>query len=128
MNNSSTILKVDHFVITTSNIEACLSFYKKLGFQVRQGNGKFELFAHNFKINVHILHQELLPHAQNVQVGSADYCFEIHGSLSFFKKELEKKGLIPLSDIVDRNGVKGAMKSIYLRDPDGNLVEFCSYK
>lgn len=121
------IRKIDHIVITTAQLESCLAFYEKLGFDVRSGNGRYELFAGDFKINVHIKGSELSPHAKNVQTGSADLCFEVEGSLEEFRQGLVSKCLSLEVDIVGRAGVNGTMRSIYLRDPDGNLVEFCSY-
>lgn len=122
------IKKIDHIVITTAKPEDCLAFYQKLGFEVRDAGGRYELFAGDFKINVHIKDHELSPHAGNVQMGSADLCFEITGSLTKFKTEIEKNEITIELGIVNRTGVKGAMQSIYLRDPDENLVEFCSYE
>lgn len=122
------IKKIDHIVITTAQPSACIAFYGKLGFTARDAGGRYELFAGDFKINVHVRGSELSPHASNVQPGSADLCFEINEGLDEFKSELELKGLNIELGIVSRTGVNGVMQSIYLRDPDGNLVEFCSYK
>lgn len=122
------IQKIDHLVITTAVPEVCMNFYQKLGFKARDSGGRYELFAGNFKINVHIKGRELSPHAEYVQTGSTDLCFEISGSLEAFRSELEEQGLTIELGIVDRTGANGAMRSIYLRDPDGNLVEFCSYE
>lgn len=121
------IQKIDHVVITTGDIDKCLDFYGKLGFKPKSANGRHELFAGDFKINVHIKGAELSPHAGHVQTGSADLCFEIDGDIGAFKAEIEKKGLEIELGTVDRTGVRGSMKSVYLRDPDGNLVEFCRY-
>lgn len=123
----SLIKKIDHIVITSSDIEKTLAFYKKLGFIVKEREERYELYAGDFKINVHILHHELLPHAQNVQVGSADLCFEIEGDLQTWRSTLLTENLLLESEIVTRNGVNGIMHSFYLRDPDKNLIEFCSY-
>lgn len=122
------IKKIDHVVITTVNPSLCMDFYRKLGFEAKDAGGRYELFAGDFKINVHIKDHELSPHAQNIQSGSADLCFEIDGSILLFQENLEKMGLNILSGVVKRNGVKGAMLSVYLRDPDGNLLEFSSYE
>lgn len=122
------IRKIDHIVITTAVPEACLDFYQKLGFQIRDAGGRFELFAGDFKINVHIRGEELSPHAEHIQTGSADLCFEISGVLEDFQAELVRRNLVIAHGLVSRIGANGAMRSIYLRDPDGNLVEFCSYK
>ena len=121
------IKKIDHLVITTSIPEKVLCFYEKIGFASKDAGGRYELFAGDFKINVHIKGQELLPHAGNIAPGSADLCFEIDGDIEALKEELVSKGIEIELGIVDRNGVKGKMKSIYLRDPDYNLVELCSY-
>lgn len=122
------ICKIDHLVITTENVEACIEFYKKLGFVVKQSEDRYELYAGDFKINVHIRGKELLPHAKNIQPGSVDLCFEIMGDLQLYREELESENVVVELGIVERNGVKGSMKCIYMRDPDGNLIEFCSYQ
>ena len=122
------IKNIDHFVITTKNISKTLDFYGRLGFRVKDCSTRYELYAGNFKINVHILDQELLPHAQNVKTGSLDVCFEISGNIDVYKKQLEDKGFEVEMGIVKRMGVKGEMNSIYIRDFDGNLLEFCSYE
>lgn len=123
------IKKIDHLVITTAVPSACLDFYEKLGFKAHDAGGRYELFAGSeFKINVHSKGKELSPHAENVQTGSADLCFEIDDDLSKLKSVLESEGLTIELGIVERTGVKGRMRSIYLRDPDGNLVELCSYE
>lgn len=121
------IKKIDHVVITTRNLDACFSFYRKLGWTCQSTDGRHAILAGDFKINVHILGQELLPHAGHVQPGSADMCFELDGDLHAYKEKLIENGLAIELGIVSRNGVLGAMDSIYLRDPDENLIEICSY-
>lgn len=122
------IAKIDHLVITTADIKKCLTFYDKLGFNIKSTNNRYELYAGDFKINVHILGKELLPHAENIQIGSTDLCFEIASNLQDFQTHLQEKNIAIEMGIVARTGVRGAMNSIYLRDPDGNLLEFCSYQ
>lgn len=122
------IKKIDHIVITTASPQRCIEFYKKLGFDAKDAGGRFELYAGDFKINVHIKGNELQPHAANVQTGSADLCFEIEESIERFQEMLEQKGLTLELGIVRRTGVRGPMQSIYLRDPDENLLEFSSYE
>ncbi|WP_394922511.1 VOC family protein [uncultured Robinsoniella sp.] len=122
------IQKIDHIVITAKDMFSTVAFYEKLGFISKYQGERCELYAGNFKINVHLLGHELFPHAKNVQTGSGDFCFEISGDIEDFQKELKEKGLCIETDVVERHGVHGAMKSIYLRDPDGNLVELSSYE
>lgn len=122
------IRNIDHVVITTRDPMACLGIYEKLGFLPRINGDRYELYAGDFKINVHVLGNEHSPHAGNVQTGSADLCFEIDGSLETYQQTLEKMGFQIELGVVERSGAKGGMRSIYLRDPDGNLLEFCSYQ
>ena len=121
------IRKVDHMVITTANLPACIAFYETLGFQAQDAGGRWELFSGDFKINVHLKGHELEPKAQNVQTGSADFCFEIDGDLALCKDKLMGNGINTELGIVTRHGVRGEMHSFYLRDPDRNLIELCSY-
>lgn len=122
------IKKIDHIVITTAYPDKCLNFYEKLGFKSRDAGGRYELFAGDFKINVHILNHELEPHALNVKTGSADLCFEICEDLLSVKQKLESSDIEIEMGIVERTGVKGKMQSVYIRDPDGNLIELCKYQ
>ena len=122
------VSKVDHVVITTDHLRECVAFYEALGFEARDAGGRWELFSGDFKINVHIHGHELEPKARHVQPGSADLCFEIAGSLDAREDALRAQGITPELGIVTRHGVRGKMQSLYLRDPDENLVELCSYE
>ncbi len=128
MNKKNFFKTVDHFVITTANMEKTIAFYEKVGFDVQDSGGRYEMFAGNFKINVHYLGQELEPHATNVKTGSADFCIELDVEMEMFVEHLTNEQLEILEGPVTRHGVKGKMASVYLNDPDGNLVEFCSYE
>lgn len=119
--------RIDHFVITTNDIDACLTFYQKLGFVSKCNYGRYALYQNGFKINVHVLGNELFPHAKHVQVGSVDICIELAIDIYMFKEYLESKGFDIEEGIVSRNGFYGTMESIYIRDIDGNLLEFCHY-
>lgn len=121
------IKKLDHLVLTTQDPEACAAFYQALGFRLHQGEGRMELFSGEFKINVHFLGRELEPKALRVQPGSADLCFQVEGTLSQWEAHLETQGIPVELGPVPRHGVQGEMTSLYLRDPDGNLVELCQY-
>ncbi|MEF9967627.1 MAG: hypothetical protein RR766_03865 [Longicatena sp.] len=120
--------KIDHIVITTKNIRECVSFYKKIGFIAKDAVTHWELYAGDFKINVHIEEKELEPKARFVQPGSADICIEVNGSIENVKRELEERGILLETNIVMRHGAKGSMHSIYLRDSDENLIELSSYE
>lgn len=122
------IQKVDHFVITTAHLDACLDFYRRLGFRCQAAPARYELYAGDFKINVHELCHELEPKAGQVQAGSADFCLEVTDDLSVLYEQWAIEGSALDLGVVERHGVGGRMQSLYLRDPDGNLIELCHYE
>ena len=115
---------IDHLVITVKDPDASREFYRSLGFEVRDTGARLEFHAGSFKINAHILGKELELKAKNVAVGSADFCIELDIPLSDFITKTSAKSE---TGIVSRNGIHGEMHSVYYRDPDGNLLEFCNY-
>lgn len=120
---------MDHFVITTGNVEECLRFYTELlGMEARTENGRHSLWFGTQKINIHTRPAEFLPAAASPMPGSLDICFEIKGDMETALAELKRKNAPLVTGIVERNGARGKMRSIYLRDPDGNLIELASYE
>lgn len=120
------IKKIDHFVIVTSNIKASIAFYTLLGFQCRQAHGRYEFFLNDFKINVHLQGQELLPNASLAKPGTLDMCFEVGNALEDIINILQAHHY-EVTPIASKSGVYGSMQSCYTRDPDGNLIELCVY-
>lgn len=129
MNPLFSLQCLDHFVLTTSQPNEMVNFYSKLGFEVRKDGARYEILAPAFKINLHIKGQELEPKAALAEPGTGDFCIEIttEKSLQKIEEELRIQGLNVLSGPVERHGRKGSMTSIYLRDPDKNLVELALY-
>lgn len=119
--------KIDHLVITTADPGKGLPFYEALGFEIREDGARYALFAGDFKLNVHVLGREIASHAAVIQPGSADLCFEVEGALEELLSKLARRGIQTESGFVSRHGVRGEMRSAYLRDPDGNLIELCEY-
>ena len=124
-----TIKQLDHLVLTVKDIEQTVSFYSKLlGMQKELFKGsRIALKYGDQKINLHQLGNEFEPKAQNVKEGSADLCFIIDTPLDKAKSFLESKGVTIEEGIVERTGANGLIYSIYLRDPDGNLIELSNY-
>lgn len=60
--------------------------------------------------------------------GQSGFCFEIEDGIEVIYGELKRKKAPLVTGIVERNGAKGKMRSVYLRDPDGNLIELASYR
>lgn len=123
------VLSLDHFVLTTGNLEKCLAFYEGLlGFRAEKKNGRYALFFGAQKINIHTRPAEFLPAADYPLAGSLDLCFAAAGNAEEAYAGLRAKNAPLISDVVTRHGARGEMKSIYLRDPDGNLVELGFYE
>ncbi|WP_249291287.1 VOC family protein [Campylobacter curvus] len=64
---------------------------------------------------------------QNTTAGSADICLICAQPLEEILEELKSKGVTPIDGIVARSGTNGKIRSLYLRDPDGNLLELSNY-
>ncbi|MEE8827087.1 MAG: VOC family protein [Eubacteriales bacterium] len=119
---------IDHVVITTNNLNACLHFYVDiLGMQCDTTNGRYAVRFGDHKFNIHTRAGELLPAAEKPTPGSLDMCLIISGSLKQAREEVLKKGYPVETDILEKHGACGDMHSFYLRDPDGNLIEISSY-
>ncbi|MFV0635427.1 VOC family protein [Mitsuokella sp. WILCCON 0060] len=123
------VKSLDHFVLTTKNLEQSLHFYRDvLGMRVEEREGRYALFFGTSKINIHQRPAEFLPAAAKPQHGSLDFCLIVEDTCEALVQELSAKGVPVELGPVGRHGARGAMKSIYLRDPDGNLVELCHYE
>lgn len=123
------IKSIDHIVITTKDLEKTIAFYTEiLGMEhILSWGVQHALVFGNQKINLHSFKGEFQPCAENPEFGSQDLCFIFDGSIEDVKRELELKGVNIVLGIVDREGACGKMKSIYLNDPDGNLIELSEY-
>ena len=119
---------IDHVVITIQDLNACVRFYTGiLGMRHEISAGRHALFFGNQKFNIHQKKAEFLPAAKNPEYGSLDICIAAEGNIEEIYDELKRKNAPLESGIVERNGACGKMHSVYLRDPDGNLVEISVY-
>lgn len=115
---------LDHLVLTVADIEATVAFYEALGMtRVRFGEGRVALAFGGQKINLHPADAEIAPHAAHPRPGSADLCFLVEGDVAGLSAHLAAAGLAVELGPVPRTGAQGPLTSVYLRDPDGNLVE-----
>lgn len=121
--------KIDHFVLTVNNIEKTIEFYTSiLGCEkVIFKENRVALKFGDQKINLHPSQNPIKPHAIKPTPGSCDICFIVENNLIEVKKFLTKKEL-EFEGPVERTGSNGAIQSIYIRDPDQNLVELSNYK
>jgi catechol 2,3-dioxygenase-like lactoylglutathione lyase family enzyme len=120
---------IDHIVLTTSNEEACVDFYVNLlGMKLETfgANRKAFVFGSQ-KINLHVKGREFEPKAHLPVPGSLDLCFIASIPLGQVIERLRDKGAAIIEGPVRRTGAKGVIESVYLRDPDLNLVEISEY-
>ncbi len=117
--------KIDHIVLNVSSIEKAKIFYEQiLGLSVVEfAKERFAITLGNQKINLHTVNTEAIPKAKNPSLGSFDICFTTSWSLSKVKERLEKHHIDIIEYDVERTGASGMLKSLYIYDFDGNLIE-----
>lgn len=122
------ILSLDHLVLTVKDIQASCEFYaEQLGMEiVTFGDNRKALRFGQQKINLHQLGQEFEPKAAHPTAGSADLCFLTETPLDDIILHLGDCGTMVLEGPVVRTGANGPIISIYIRDPDNNLIEIAN--
>ena len=121
------IARIDHFVLTVASIEATCDFYARalgMGVVETAGNRAALAFGRQ-KIDLHRAGHELEPHARTPTPGSADSRLISEGPLDEVVAHLRGEGVEIEEGPVERAGATGPIRSVYLRDPDLNLVEVC---
>ncbi|AGB83672.1 Virulence protein STM3117 [Serratia rubidaea] len=122
------IERLDHLVLTVADIERSCQFYQQvLGFDIItfRGDRKALRFGQQ-KINLHRQGHEFEPKAHRPTAGSADLCFITSTPLAEVIAELDDLGVIIEEGPVERTGAIGPLLSLYLRDPDNNLLEIAN--
>lgn len=121
--------RLDHLVLTVADLHKTIDFYAGvLGMEeVTFGDGRKALTFGRSKINLHEAGHEFEPKARQAVPGSADLCFITEDPLDDVIATLQEHGVTILEGPVDRTGATGTIRSVYVRDPDGNLVEISNY-
>jgi catechol 2,3-dioxygenase-like lactoylglutathione lyase family enzyme len=124
------IKQLDHLVLTTSDEKACVDFYTRvLGMTLETftgGTPPVERKAFKFgrqKINLHIKGHEFEPKAHLPVPGSLDLCFLASVPLADVITRLERERSPVIEGPVLRTGATQKIRSVYVRDPDLNLIE-----
>ncbi|WP_287884187.1 MULTISPECIES: VOC family protein [Paracoccus] len=117
--------RLDHLVLTTTDERACIEFYVGLlGMRLETfGAGRKALRFGEQKINIHVKGREFEPKAHLPVPGALDLCFIADRPLDDVIAMLTAKDAAIVSGPVRRTGATGPLRSIYLRDPDLNLIE-----
>ncbi|MBT2679247.1 VOC family protein [Bacillus sp. ISL-35] len=120
---------LDHLVLTVEDIKKTCDFYHKvLGMQVITfGENRKALKFGSQKINLHEKGKEFEPKASKPVPGSADLCFITNMELIKVEAHFKNCNIAIEEGPVKRTGAIGEITSIYIKDPDGNLIEISNY-
>ena len=121
--------RIDHVVLTVFDLQRTCDFYERvLGMKVVTfGEGRTALTFGRQKINLHLSGREFDPKALKPTPGSMDLCFITETPLAEVIEHVKSCGVKIAEGPVPKTGATGPMSSIYMRDPDGNLVEVSNY-
>ena len=116
---------LDHIVLTTAHTEQCIDFYTRvLGMKFeRFGEGRMALKFGGQKINLHEKGREFEPKAALAAPGTLDICFIAAVPLKDVIARLAACNVPIIEGPVMKTGAQGPIRSVYVRDPDGTLVE-----
>ena len=122
------INSIDHFVLTVANCDNTLHFYGDiLGMKIETfGDNRLAIRMGEQKINIHVAGREIAPHAASPLPGTGDFCLISSRPVEELVAVIEARGGIIELGPVARTGASCPLQSIYLRDPDGNLVEIAN--
>jgi len=123
---------IDHIVLTTRDREGCVRFYSEvLGMKLESfntpGAQRWALKFGNQKINLHEWGKEFEPRAHVAAPGTLDLCFIASVPLEQVVERLNRLGVPILEGPVPKTGAVSKIRSVYVRDPDLNLVEISVY-
>jgi catechol 2,3-dioxygenase-like lactoylglutathione lyase family enzyme len=124
------IERLDHLVLTVRDLDATIAFYEGvLGMRHETfGEGRSALRFGDAKINLHRVDRTFEPTAAAPTPGSADLCFVASVPLREVQSRLASAGVPIEEGPIARTGALGPIVSVYLRDPDGNLIEISTYE
>ncbi len=121
--------RLDHQVLTVKDVATTCRFYSRvLGMrEITFGQGRKALAFGQQKINLHQHGDEFEPKAFQPTPGSADLCFITPVKLSVVAQHLQVCEVLIEEGPIARTGAMGDIASLYIRDPDGNLIEISNY-
>lgn len=119
---------IDHIVLTVRDLEKSIEFYGEfLEMEVRRlPKRPVALHFGGQKMHLHELGAEFVPNADPATPGSGDICFLTRTPVEEWKSRAEASGIEVVLGPVRREGAQGPINSLYLRDPDHNLIELAN--
>lgn len=132
LSSSPMIDSLDHLVLTVRDVAASVAFYervlgmKETRFAAADGVQRVALTFGRQKINLHEAGREFEPKAARATPGSADLCFLTAEPIEAVQARLQAAGAAIVAGPVRRTGATGPILSVYIRDPDGNLLEIAN--
>lgn len=126
------LASLDHLVLTVADLDATLAFYstvlgmRPVPFDPDAAKPRWALHFGTQKINLHLKGAEIEPKSDHPTPGSGDLCFLSSAPLSDWQGHLQGQGVRVLDGPVPRTGATGPLISLYIRDPDGNLIEIAT--
>lgn len=124
------LASIDHLVLTVADVKKTLAFYCGiLGCrEITYNDGRKAILFGNQKINLHVQKKEFEPHAERPTPGSADLCFLSTVPVEALMRHFHAHGVSVEVGPVKRTGAVCPLMSIYVRDPDGNLIEIANQR
>jgi len=121
--------RIDHLVLTVADIPRAVDFYQRmLGMRHEVfGEGRSALAFGQQKLNLHQAGREFEPKAAHPLPGVIDLCLVTTWPLDRLLAHLAAEGVAVEEGPVRRTGALGPIESVYVRDPDGNLIEIGRY-
>jgi catechol 2,3-dioxygenase-like lactoylglutathione lyase family enzyme len=119
------VQRIDHVVVTVADVDRTLAFYERvLGMTaVSFGEGRRALAFGDQKLNLHQAGREFEPKALRPTPGAIDLCFTTDVPLDEVEAHLHSQSVVIEHGPVDKIGARSTLRSLYFRDPDGNLIE-----
>jgi catechol 2,3-dioxygenase-like lactoylglutathione lyase family enzyme len=126
------LISLDHLVLTVMSIDKSVKFYCDIlgmmpyRFKVADGTTRTAVKFGQQKINLHQIGADFAPKAIHPLSGSADLCFLSDTPITDWVTHFTATGVLIECGPIPRTGATGPIVSIYIRDPDGNLIEIAN--
>lgn len=120
---------IDHLVLTVDDLDASCAFYEALGAEVVTfGDDRTAIQFGEQKINLHPVENDVDLVAAEPTPGGGDFCVLTETPIEAVERQLRENDVEIIGGPVARTGAVGQLQSVYVRDPDGNLVEIGTYE